>query len=153
MAMAQVLSNPMWSLKVEVPIIKDIAAFAVFKIFPQVTLNNEIKWEDLSSDPEVIHNYEKDVLRHDRISAGVYLGSIVAMENLKSLISKIDMPTLLQISPNDPVCDGIKARDYFSKLSSQEKILKEYSNSKHEIYNDIERKAAIADLKEFLGKV
>lgn len=152
-AKAQILSNPMWGLAVEVPIIKDLAAFAVFKLLPQVTLNNEIDWSALTSDPAVIESYKKDVLRHDRISAGVYLGSIIAMENLKAEISKIQIPTLLQIAPNDPVCDAKKAEEFFNKISTDKKILKKYNNSKHEIYNDIERDQVIADLREYLGSL
>lgn len=149
-AKAQILSNPMWGLAVEVPIIKDLAAFAVFKLLPQVTLNNEIDWSALTSDPKVIESYKKDVLRHDRISAGVYLGSIISMENLKTEIKKINLPTLLQLAPNDPVCDAVKAEELFTKISAEKKILKKYLNSKHEIYNDIERAQVIADLREYL---
>ena len=149
-ARAQILSNPMWGLTVEVPMIKDLAAFAVFKLLPQVTLNNEIDWSALTSDPEVIQSYKKDVLRHDRISAGVYLGSIIAMESLKNEIHKINLPTLLQIAPHDPVCDAQKAEELFTKISTDKKILKKYSSSKHEIYNDIERDQVVADLKEYL---
>jgi alpha-beta hydrolase superfamily lysophospholipase len=152
-ALAQVLSNPMWGLAVDVPIIKDLAAFAVWKIFPQVTLNNEIEWSNLTSDQDVIADYKKDVLRHDRISAGAYLGSIMAMENLKNKIHKINIPTLLQISPEDPVCDAKKGKEFFTQIAASEKLIKEYPKSKHEIYNDIERSQAIADLKEWLKSV
>ncbi len=72
---------------------------------------------------------------------------------LKTQISKVNLPTLLQIAPGDPICDDTKARDYFQKLSSKDKILKEYANSKHEIYNDIERQQVLNDLKDYLGKI
>lgn len=152
-ARAQVLSNPMWSLAVEVPFIKDIAAFAMYKLFPQMTLNNEIQWESLTSDNQVIQSYQKDVLRHDRISAGVYLGSILAMESLKTEYQKIKLPTLLQIAPHDPVCDAKRAQEIFEKLSVPGKVLKSYSTSKHEIYNDIERSQVISDLRSYLGSL
>ena len=57
--------------------------------------------------------------------------------------------------------DGIAGiSDYFQNLcfaitlwNGKDKILKEYANSKHEIYNDIERQQVLADLKDYLGKI
>lgn len=152
-AKAQVICNPMWSLAVEVPLVKDLIALAVNQVFPQITMYNEVQPTSLTSDPSSLAYYEKDVLRHDRISSGVYLGSIVAMESLKKTIFQINLPTLLQVSSFDPICDSSVAKSHFEKMTTTNKVLAEYANSKHEIYNDIERDQAVEDLKQFIDKI
>lgn len=71
---AQILSAPLMGLRLDVPLVKDLAALAAFHIYPKLTLWNELKPEQFSRDPQVLKEYQRDPLRHDRISPGVYLG-------------------------------------------------------------------------------
>jgi len=150
---AQVLSNPLLGISVEVPLIKDLAALAIYKIFPQITLYNEIKFTDLSRDPAVLEEYSMDVLRHDRISAAVYLGSLISMKQINQRASEIKIPTLLQISQTDPVVDSEQARKFFSEISTTNKSLHQYPERRHEIYNDLGREEVFSDLKAFLDSL
>jgi alpha-beta hydrolase superfamily lysophospholipase len=150
---AQILSSPMLGVAVEVPLYKDLAALVFSKLLPNFTLGNEIKYEDLTQDPEVLGEYTTDFLRHDRISASAYLGAISAIETLRSQIWKIKTPTLWQIPEHDPVVGSDPSRDLFQKLGSSQKLLKIYPNRKHEIYNDLGREAVFADIHEFLNKL
>jgi lysophospholipase len=147
---AQVLSSPMFGISVDVPLIKDIAAMALRHLWPTLTLNNEINFADLSRDPRVIHEFEKDVMRHDKISSGVYLGSIEAMEIVRKNMNRIHLPTLMQIAEKDPVTDSAKSRLMFERMGSSDKVLKAYPDRKHEIYNDVGREEVYKDLIEFL---
>ncbi|MEZ0392734.1 MAG: lysophospholipase, partial [Pseudobdellovibrionaceae bacterium] len=133
---AQILSSPMLGVAVEVPFYKDLAALLFSKILPTLTLGNEIRYEDLSRDPEVLREYESDFLRHDRISAGAYLGALSAIETLRSENGKIKTPTLWEIPANDPVVGSESSQKLFQMLGSGIKFLKIYPDRKHEIYND-----------------
>jgi alpha-beta hydrolase superfamily lysophospholipase len=148
----QVLSAPMFGVAVDVPLYKDLAALVLKSLLPTLTLGNEIQFEALSRDPEVISEYRSDVLRHDRISAGVYLGSITTIETLRSNMHKIETPTLFQIPENDPVVGSKTTQELFKKLGASQKVLKIYPDRKHEIYNDLGRDEAFQDASSFIAK-
>jgi lysophospholipase len=150
---AQVLSSPMFGISVEVPLIKDLAAIALRQLWPTLTLNNEIDFSNLTRDPNVLNEFSKDVMRHDKISSGVYLGSIEAMERVRKNMHRMLLPTLVQIPENDPVTDSDKTRKNFEKLGTSEKVLKQYPGRKHEIYNDVGREEVYKDLIQFLQKL
>jgi alpha-beta hydrolase superfamily lysophospholipase len=115
-----------------------------------VTLGNELRYDDLSRDPQVIKEYEADVMRHNKISAGVYLGSLMTMDVVRHKASQIRIPTLMQIAESDPVVGSEPNRSLFKKLGASDKILKEYPDRMHEIYNDLGREEVFHDLVAFL---
>jgi alpha-beta hydrolase superfamily lysophospholipase len=147
---AQVLSSPMLGVAIEVPLYKDLAALALSKLLPTVTLKNEINYSDLTRDPDVIKEYEADFLRHDRISAGAYLGAVTAIEMIRSKMSQIRVPTLWQMPENDPIVGSQTSKELFQKLGTSKKVLKIYPDRKHEIYNDLGRDEVFRDIVQFL---
>lgn len=147
---SQVLSSPMLGVAVEVPLYKDLAALVLSKLMPTITLGNEIKFSDLTRDPDVLQEYEIDFLRHRKISAAAYLGAIAAIEELRTEIKKITVPTLWMIPEKDPVVGSETSRDLFQKLGSEKKVLKVYKDRKHEIFNDLGREEVFADIVNFL---
>lgn len=147
---AQVLSAPLLGIAVNVPLYKEVGAAVLQSWLPKLTLNNEIRYSDLTRNPEVIAEYEKDTLRHDRISSGVYLGSQISFRYVKERANRLELPTLMQIPANDPVVSSEENRNFFHSLNTQDKKIIEYPDSKHEIYNDFGNEVVFADLKEFL---
>jgi alpha-beta hydrolase superfamily lysophospholipase len=147
---AQALSSPMMGITVQIPFPKELAAVALRVLLPKITLNNEISYDDLSRDPIIHQEYDRDVLRHAQMSSGVYLGSLATMELVKAKTQRIQIPTLLQIAENDPVVSTEKNLTLFKKLGAKEKILKVYPDRKHEIYNDLGREEVLQDLHDFL---
>jgi alpha-beta hydrolase superfamily lysophospholipase len=146
----QILSSPMLGVAVDVPLYKDVAALVFSKILPTVTLSNEIQYKDLTRDPEVINEFNSDVLRHDRISSAVYLGAIATIELLRQNMHKIKVPTLLQIPNQDPVVGSTSSQDFFQKLGATTKVLKIYPDRMHEIYNDFGREEVFQDVVQFI---
>jgi len=146
---AQILSNPLLGVAVHVPEIKQKAARLSLELLPKVTLFNEIRDEDLTTDPDMIVQYSRDSLRHNRISSGAYLGSLEAIEWVKKAAGLIQIETLLQISTDDPIVSSAANREYFQSLSGPKKIL-EYGGFKHELYNEKGREKPLKDLKNYL---
>jgi lysophospholipase len=146
----QVLSSPMLGVAVQVPMIKDVAALIFSNLLPQLTLDNEIRTTDLTRDPEILKEFEMDVLRHHRISSGVYLGAVTAIEILRQKIQQITAPTLWQIPEVDPVVGSENSKAMFRRLGSTQKILCQYPDRKHEIYNDLGREQVFEDLRNFI---
>ncbi len=150
---AQILSSPMFGVSVEVPAWKDLGSVAINRLFPKLTLGNEIKNEDLTRDLEIIKEYEKDTYRHNKISAGVYLGFKREFEKVLSYAHEIHLPTLLHISDNDPIVSSPIALKFFDNLSSTTKELKIIEGGRHELYNDSPREDVFAFVAEFLNRI
>jgi alpha-beta hydrolase superfamily lysophospholipase len=149
---AVVLSAPFFGLGLKVPLIKDLAALALGKIFPSVTLGNEIPDSSLTRDPEVLEEYSKDMFRHHRISPTVYLGSLAAHRYVQTRASEFRHNLLMQIPEIDPVVSSAESIRFFENSGSENKTLKVYPDRKHEIYNDLERELVFKDLRNFLSE-
>ncbi len=148
---AQALSAPLFGFSLPVPAYKDTASKILNLVFPKYTLWNEISNPMLTRDPAVIKEFEKDTLRHDLISSGIYLGMIEAFEVINSHAANIKIPTLIQISESDPVVSVEAAKNFFQKISSKEKRILLYGEgARHEMFNDIHRENVYKDLKKFL---
>lgn len=146
---AQALSSPMMGIAVDVPFAKELAAIAFRVMLPKVTMGNELTYSDLSRDPLIHKEYDRDVLRHAQMSSGVYLGSLATMELVKSKTKRIQVPTLIQITDKDQVVSTEKNLELFKKLGAQDKILKIYKGHKHELFNDLGREEVFRDLHDF----
>jgi alpha-beta hydrolase superfamily lysophospholipase len=148
---AATLSSPALGLAIQVPPLKEKVAHIAAKWLPTLTLNNEIKYTDLSRDEKMVQGYAKDTLRHDKISPGLFLGMQDAFKEVADHAEQITIPCLFQISGDDRVVSAEAAREVFSKLPNKKNQLLVYPDSYHEIYNDLDRDTVIADLKKFLG--
>ena len=150
---AQVFSAPLLGLALSIPAFKKQGAVWLAKLFPTMTLWNEINNDDLSRDPAVIREFECDVLRHDRLSSAVFLGMLENIAFLENASSQLPGPILVQCPENDPVVSTPAARAFFEKLGSTDKVFLTYGDgAKHEMYNDTHRTEVFSDLKKFLDQ-
>jgi len=148
---ALVLSSPLFAVAVEVPKIKKLGAQFLNKYVPDLTLYNEIVYRQLTSDKEVINEYYKDTLRHDRISSGLYVQMLGAMEKAMAHAAQITCPLLLQQAGADTVVSCKASEKFFKNVGSEEKKLQIYEDLKHEIYNEVYRQQVFADLIDWLN--
>lgn len=146
-----ILSNPCLGIAVEVPKIKEMASLWLNQFWPTLTLSNELRYHLLSRDPEMVASYSKDPLRHNKVSAPLYLGMNEAMDEARELSKNIKVPLFFQISGKDGIVNPQKGLDFF-KAFKGEKSLKLYEDSYHEVYNDLNKQEAIGDLIAHLGK-
>jgi alpha-beta hydrolase superfamily lysophospholipase len=147
----QILSAPLFGVAVKVPVIKDKAARWLNQILPKLTLGNEIDYDMLSRDSEVIREYEKDYLRHDRISSGVYLGFTQEFETVALRAHEITLPTMLVVAEKDPVVDSRACESFFEKISSSNKKVRIYGQeARHELFNDTVRQDVFSDVDLFI---
>jgi lysophospholipase len=149
---AQVLSAPLFGVSIPVPAWKESGSELLNMLTPKFTLGNEITNEQLTRDPEVIKEYEKDTYRHNKISAGVFLGFKREFAKLVTTAASIHLPTLLHISDNDPVVSSAQAQVFFDNLASTDKEIKYFEGGKHELYNDICREDVYKLVIDFCNK-
>lgn len=147
---AQILSAPMFGISVQIPPYKEKAASLVRLLAPKLTLGNEISFEDLTRDIDVLREYEQDTLRHDRIAAGVFLGSQNAMSECRIMAPRVKIPTLLVMSEHDPVTNTPAALDILERMESPNTKSFLVADGKHELINDIDRESVFQEIKKFL---
>ncbi len=145
------LSSPLLGLSLPVPPIKDYASHILNRFLPTLTLNNEIKFELLSHDKEIIKSYYSDPFRHDKISSGVYLGMV---ENMQIINTRggpsLNSPLLMQVAGDDRIVSRAASEEFFKSVSSRDKKLIIYEDFYHEIFNETDRAKPYLDLANFI---
>ena len=144
------LSSPSLGLTMSIPKFKEKAAHFLAEWLPKVTLYNEINFYDLVHDENKVREYKTDPLRHDKISPRLYLGIIDAIKEISPKASEIHIPVIMQIAGQEKLVSNSSAEKFFEKLGSQKKELFIYTDSYHEVFNDIDRDKAITDLLGFI---
>jgi alpha-beta hydrolase superfamily lysophospholipase len=147
---AQILSSPMFGVTIPVPSYKEKAAELIRLLFPKMTLNNEIAFENLTRDLDVIREYENDNLRHNRISAGVYLGAKGAISEARAMAERVKAPTLFLLPEKDLITDTQAALEIFSRVGAERKDKHLYPDRMHELFNDLGREEVFTELKSYL---
>lgn len=149
-ASAMALSSPLLGVALPVPAVKDVAARLLNRVLPSITLFNEIRYEDLTRDPDWLKTYPLDNLRHDKISPGLYLGMFENIAYVMLNAQRITLPTLIQAAGKEKIVSLPAIKEFFPKIGSENKKLVIYEESYHEIYNDLDREKVFSDLNAFL---
>ncbi|OQW47267.1 MAG: hypothetical protein A4S09_15855 [Proteobacteria bacterium SG_bin7] len=149
-AKAIALSSPLFGIAMPVPAIKDMAARLLSSWIPSLTLNNEIVYENLTHDEAIYKTYDRDPLRHDKISLALYLGMIDSFNFVLLNASKIHVPIFIQLAGDDKVTSRKAAERFYERLGSQRKDLVVYKDYYHEIFNEVGREKVYTDLNNFL---
>ena len=118
---------------------------------PSLTLFNEIKYTDLTHDEEMLKSYQIDNLRHDKISPGLFLSMVENFKLASDAVETITKPVLMQLAGEDRLTNTEAARAFFDRLPGKKNQVIVYPESYHEIYNDLDRDKAVADLKKFIN--
>ena len=149
---AVIYSSPCFGLKITPPTWKEKLAKMTSQWLPNITMWNELRYEDLIRDEEKIKTYEADPLRHDKISPRLFLGMLTGMEYIEKHESEFELPMLMQVAGQDPICNPATGIRFYENCASKTKKLQIYDESLHEVYNDLDRQLAIRDLQNFLTK-
>lgn len=145
-----IFSSPLMGVAVDIPAIKKTGAKYLAEFLPSITMWNEIPNKHLTHEKKIIEEFEKDPLRHDRISAKLYLEMLSYTESLRKLGHRITLPVLYQLSGKDLVVSTPATQEFFKTIRSSDKTLTVYENSHHEIYNDIERHVCFKELSDWI---
>ncbi|MBX9768561.1 MAG: lysophospholipase [Bdellovibrionales bacterium] len=147
-----ILSAPLFGVAVQVPVVKEKAGRFLERWFPNQTLYNEVKYEHLSRDRDILKTYEKDPLRHDRISLRLYTEIQDEMPFVRLGAPRFHETLLIQHGTNDHIADPGASKAFFEKAESKDKTLKLYDGAFHEAYNDLGREQVFQDFKTWLEK-
>ncbi len=152
-AKAICVSSPLLGFSLEIPAIKDYASHILHRFLPTVTLHNEIDFNVLTHDKEIVKSYSSDPFRHDKISSGVYLGMV---DSIKAVSERggnaISAPFLMQLAGDDQIVSRPASEVFFKTVYSPQKELIVYEGAYHEIFNETTRDKVYEDLSNFILK-
>jgi alpha-beta hydrolase superfamily lysophospholipase len=149
-----VVSSPCLGMVIDVPALKKVLGSLMSRVWPGLTMGNELDAAQISRDRAVVSAYEKDPLVHDRVSARFFTELLQAIETVNQQAYNVKVPVLMQVAGEDYLVNAESSKQFFDKLTGEDKTLHVYDGMYHEIYNapQEERQRVLDDLEAWLGK-
>lgn len=108
---------------------------------------------DVSRDPEVVRAYLSDPLvHHGKLSARLIVEMSSAMKRALASAPAVELPLLIMHGGCDKLTSTAGSREYYEHAASADKTLKIYPELYHEIFNEPEKDAVLADMTNWLEK-
>ncbi|NDF14459.1 alpha/beta fold hydrolase [bacterium] len=146
------LSSPCVGLTHEVPVVKEVAARLLSRVWGSLQLGTDLNPGDLSHDSAVVTAIQRDSLHHTKATPKFYLGFVAAMERLRSTPIPVPPSTrvLFQLAGDDRIVSTPEAERVFEGISSRKKKKRVYEGLYHEIFNEIDKERVFEDLRSFI---
>jgi alpha-beta hydrolase superfamily lysophospholipase len=120
------------------------------RVVPHLRVDNGLKTDFVSRDPDVVNAYKADALVHRRISAGLAAWILENGEKTLCDAVKWEVPTLLLYAGQDKLVNAQASAD-FAQAAPQAVVQAQcFEAMYHEIFNDLYRAQVFAALKRWL---
>ena len=120
------------------------------KVLPHLRVDNGLKTEFVSRDPDVVKAYKADTLVHRRISAGLAAWILEHGEKTLADAASWEVPTLLLYAGQDKIVNAQTTAD-FAHAAPQAVVQAQcFEAMYHEIFNDLYRAQVFTALKRWL---
>jgi alpha-beta hydrolase superfamily lysophospholipase len=145
---AAVLSSP--ALGAFPNIFQKILLAVLPRIAPHLRVDNGLKAEFVSRDPDVVKAYQSDAMVHRRIATGLVAWILENGEKTLVDAAKWEVPTLLLYAGQDKLVNAQASAD-FARSAPKDVVQAEcFEAMYHEIFNDLYRAQVFTALKRWL---
>ena len=145
---AVVLSSP--ALGTLTTLFQKMLLASLPRVLPHLRVDNGLKTEFVSRDPDVVKAYKADPLVHRRISAGLAAWIVTEGEKTQQAAAQWQVPTLLLYAGQDRLVDR-KASAYFAATAPATVVQTQcFEGMYHEIFNDLYRTQVFVALKRWM---
>jgi acylglycerol lipase len=131
-------------------------ALAVFKGLAHVAPHAHVlhlKNEDFSRDPEVVQAMNDDpLIAHETQPTQILAEMVRADERLKREFPLITLPLLILHGTLDKATKPSGSQLFFDTAGSSDKTLKLYDGHFHDLLNDLDKEAVMADIKGWIDE-
>ena len=141
-----VLSSPL--LAADVPAAKRAAAKVLSKILPKLALPNDLKGEQLSSDPAVGEAYFADPLVYTKTTARLGAEMLGSMDRASNAMEALSLPTLVLHGGADTIVPPASSAP-IGELPNAERQL--FPSFRHESFNEVDRSKAIRTVLDWIN--
>jgi alpha-beta hydrolase superfamily lysophospholipase len=138
--------------KIGVSPLKFVIAQLCSTLWPTFSLTTGIDLEAGARDPAVLARYENDPLRHQRGSSRLATEYLKTADWLQAHVQELQCPLLMLQGGSDRVVSPDVNRQVFEQIPLTDKEWREYPNSYHELFDDLDYAMVIADLADWLDR-
>jgi acylglycerol lipase len=143
------LSAPVAVLEAASPV-QRIAGHVLSVVAPRLGVF-PIDSRTVSRDPEVVRDYDADPLNHHgKLPARTVHEMAQEVARFPEAIPRITVPLLVMVGTGDELVPPLSSELVCQSASSEDKTLKRYDGLYHEILNEPERDAVLADIAAWL---
>lgn len=144
-----VASGPWLKLAFEPPGIKVVLGKIMSHVIPSFSQANGLNVHSLSRDSKVVKAYLEDPLVHDKITAGLFVGTyesgLWALENA----GDFPLPLLITHGTSDKITSMAASKE-FAKRAGAKCTLKLWEGSYHEVHNEPESLKVFEYVKDWI---
>jgi alpha-beta hydrolase superfamily lysophospholipase len=144
-----VISNPTLGA-IGVSPIKLGLAKLLSNLWPRFSLSTGMDLTTGSRDPVVQASHGRDPLRHATGSARLATEYMATADWIQAHAQNLQVPLLMIQGGNDRVSLPAGSRRFFEQVTFPDKTWREYPESYHEIYDDLDYPQVIRDLGDWL---
>jgi alpha-beta hydrolase superfamily lysophospholipase len=143
------LSAPLAVLEAA-PAVQRVASHVLSIVAPRLGVVG-IDSSTVSRDPEVVRAYDADPLNyHGKLPARTVHELAQEVALFEDAIPRITVPLLVQVGTGDELVPPAASELVYERASSEDKTIKRYEGLFHEILNEPERDAVVADTLAWL---
>jgi alpha-beta hydrolase superfamily lysophospholipase len=146
---AAIISSPYLGLRLAVPGYKKALARVASRVAPKLAQPNELRVEDLTSDPAKQAERLADKLCLDVATARWFTESSRAQAYVAAHAARIKIPTTWLVAGADPIADPARSRDVASRI--QGATYHDLVGLKHEVFNETSRGQVFAEVRRVLA--
>jgi alpha-beta hydrolase superfamily lysophospholipase len=145
---AAVLSSP--ALGAFPNLVQKMLLASLPRIAPHLRVDNGLKIDFLSRDPDVVKAYRADALVHRRIATGLAAWILENGEKTLADAAQWQVPTLLLYAGQDKLVNAQATADFASSAPQDVVQAQCFEAMYHEIFNDLYRAQVFTALKRWL---
>jgi alpha-beta hydrolase superfamily lysophospholipase len=145
---AAVVSSPFLALRLPVSAVRKGLARVASRLAPGFAQANQLRVEDLTSDPEKQRERTADTLCHSVATARWFTEAMAAQDFVAANIGNVKVPTLWLVGADDPIADPARSRALGEKLAGAD--YHHLGGLKHEVFNELARKSVFELLVSYL---
>jgi len=147
-----ITSSAALQLAVQVPWHKGLLGRLLSRLWPSLTLGNELDPALLSHDESVVQAYVEDPLVHDRISARAFTEMLRAMRDVLQRAPSLAVPALIMHADEDQLTSPEGSKRFYEMMTLADRQLTLYGGYFHELFNEVGREAVFREVEAWLDR-
>jgi alpha-beta hydrolase superfamily lysophospholipase len=147
-----IVSSPALRVAVEVPWYKALPGRLLSRLWPGLTMGNELDPTALSHDASVVQAYIEDPLVHDRISVRAFTELMRAMAATLRQAPSLRVPVLIMQAGDDRLVSPEGSKRFYEALTLEDRQLTLYGGYFHELFNEVGRDAVFQEVEAWLSR-
>jgi lysophospholipase len=146
-----VITSPFFAFAFKPPVIKVQVSKLVGKFIPWLPIKNPLKPSDLTRDPVLQKEVERDPLYNRVVTPRWFTEAVKAHGTVMGTGKNLKFPMFVLVGANDPVALPAAMRKFFESVVSSDKKLKEYPGMVHEVMNDVGKEEVWSDISNWIS--